>query len=339
MHPTHSHLLVSVLEDHTDDSPSTVITTLCIINTTTKTVSSLVSGADFYACPKFSPDGTRIAWQQWFHPDMPWEGAEIYIADVMIKSDIVTLTNTVYVAGEKEKVSVSYPGWASNHVLLFTSDKSGYLNPWKYSGGKATPVLPEPIPQDFGGPAWCLGWSPYAVLDTAGKSALFTARKDGRSILYLVDLTGGSKPQEVDCPYVDVENLRRVSSEKPEVVFTADDKLSVVLCRLSSSVAPSRPAFTTLKSATARSAVEFPPEIISVPRPMTLKVPPQGEPLYVVYYEPNNPEYSGTSVEGEKPPCVLNVHGGPTGFTGQGLDWKKQYFTSRGWAWQVIHQL
>jgi len=83
--------------------------------------------------------------------------------------------------------------------------------------------------------------------------------------------------------------------------------------------------------------VPLPSDIISEPQPITLKVAPTNSPLYVVYYPPWNPAYTGSSIEGERPPCIVEVHGGPTGFVGQGLSWSKQYFTSRGWGWLDVN--
>ncbi|MGH3246623.1 MAG: S9 family peptidase, partial [Trebonia sp.] len=37
----------------------------------------LVSGAQFFAVPTPSPDGTRLAWISWNHPAMPWDGTEL----------------------------------------------------------------------------------------------------------------------------------------------------------------------------------------------------------------------------------------------------------------------
>lgn len=266
---------------------------------------------------------------------MPWEGAEILVAEISISTnDTITIGKPTHVAGEKKNISVSYPSWANNTTLLFTSDVSGYQNPWKYSNGVAAPVLPEPIAQDFSDPPWKLGTSPYAIIDKAGKSAVFAASKSGRSLLYLVDVEGHSIPQELESPYVDIHNIRQVSPDKLEFVFTgitATDSSCVVLCTLSSATSPSTPTYRILKS-TSSAGTNFPLGLISPPSPMSLKITPN-ESLHIVYYAPTNPEYSGTSVEREKPPCVVYTHGGPTGMAAQGLDWNKQYFTSRGWAW------
>ncbi|RDB21912.1 Dipeptidyl aminopeptidase BIII [Hypsizygus marmoreus] len=335
VHPVHTHLLVSVLEDHSiSDHHADIVTSLCTINTVSKTISSLVTGADFYSSPKFSPDGSRIAWQQWFHPDMPWEGAEIHVADVVLESDSLSVKKDVHVAGVRQKTSCAFPSWANNDTLIFTSDESGYINPWRCTNGKASALFPDPVPQEFGTPGWSLQIFPYAVLDTQGKYAIFVTVKDGRDGLHLVDLTGGSPPQPIDTPYVAIGSLRSISREKHEIVFTGakvDEESSIIKCTIADQ--SGNPTFTVLKSV---PPMPFPKEIVSIPQPMTLKAE-NGDPIHVVFYAPKNPEYSGSSVAGELPPCAVYVHGGPTGLTGQGLNWKVQYFTSRGWAWLDVN--
>lgn len=112
-----------------------------------------------------------------------------------------------------------------------------------------------------------------------------------------------------------------------------DEKSCIVRCTISISDDGPQATFTVLKSAESKA---FPKELVSIPQSMTIDAPSGEGPLHLVYYAPKNPKYSGSSIEGERPPCVLNVHGGPTALAMQGLDWKKQYFTSRGWAWQVL---
>lgn len=323
---------MAIHEDHTKPDPADVVNTLCLINTKEKTVSPLVTGADFYAKPSFTPDGKHIAWIQWFHPDMPWEGAEVCVADVKADKSSLAIANTRVVAGKRLEVAVGYPAWASNDLLLFVSDESGYYNPWTYSvsSGKASPVLPQPVAEDFAGPMWHIAYNFGAPLDQEGKMALFTALREGRSVLYLVSLQGGTL-EELESPYVSISFVQRVTHDA--VVFVGDkndEGERTVLCNIKEYA---KPKFTALGPQSASDDLPFPHSYISVPQAIALKVPETGEPVHVLYYPPTNPDY--VAPEGEKPPAIFSIHGGPTSRTKQGLDLKHQFFTSRGWAWYV----
>ena len=266
---------------------------------------------------------------------MPWEGGEVYIADVIIDDDTLSVKGEIHVAGIRGKVSACYPSWRNNDNIIFTSDESGYVNPWKYANGKALPLFPEPIAEDFGAPLWSLSNSFYALLDGEGKTGLFNAVKNGRDVLYLVDLDGGSQPKSIETPFVVIDSIRTVSLEREQVVFIGqktDGKPAILRCSLSSII---KEEFVVLKPAqdVMVDGAPLPRNIISLPQPITLKVPPNDSPLHVVYYPPYNPKYSGSSIEGERPPCIVSIHGGPTGLTKQGLNLGTQYYTSRGWGW------
>ncbi|RXW25129.1 hypothetical protein EST38_g726 [Candolleomyces aberdarensis] len=335
VHPRHPHLLASVLEDHSVDTPATIVSSLCIVNTQTKSVHPLISGTDFYALPKFSPDGNRLAWQQWSHPDMPWQGGQVLIGDVVLEGDSISVSNSVRIAGETGRISAGYPTWANDNTLIFTSDHSGYSNPWKFEGGKASPILSQPVKEEFAPPMWSLDMFPYSIVDSAGTQALWTAVKDGRDTFYIVDIGGKNSPQQIDTPFVAIRGLRSLSQTNHEVVFCGQkvDEPETIVQASTSDL--QNGSFKVLTQPSA--AVKFSKELVSPPRSIALTVPDDGSPLYVVFYGPHNPSYSGSNIPGERPPCVVNVHGGPTAQVGQGLDWKKQYFTTRGWAWLDVN--
>lgn len=331
VHPNLPHLVVAIRQDHTMDKPADVVNTLCVINTkeNKRTVKSIIEGviknADFYGPPTISPNGKRIAWQQWNHPDMPWEAGEIYIADIIESPDDISLTNPVSIAS-KLHTSYAFPKWINDDTLLFTSDESGFINPWIYRKGKATPVFSEPVTKDFGTPMWLLSFFPYAPLDEAGKYAVFIGSEHGRDDLYLVDLENGSPPRALNTPYVVVTGLQSFSKENLEVVFSGtkeDEEASIVKCTFTRDLVAS---FSIVKPA---PIPPFSTKIIS--RPREFDVPGYYGDVHVTYYEPHNPDH--TASPQEKPPCILNVHGGPTALQGRGLDWTHQYYTSRGWAW------
>ncbi|KAL1752504.1 Alpha/Beta hydrolase protein [Schizophyllum commune] len=344
IHPTHPHLLIAVLEDHTKPNPADVTNSLCIIDTAKSFVRPLIHGADFYAQPRFSPDGKRITWQQWYHPDMSWTGSEVYVADFdagTLRADAIT-----HVAGARRRVSIVYPTWASADTILFLSDESGFYQPYKYtveSSARATPVLREPTDFDWNGnsPAWTFGWSFYAALED-GRHAIFTGTKDGRAAFFLVDLKSGEKHQ-LDIPYVTVDYLRLVPTggSSSKLVFvgdlTDDGSATVQL-----TITPSSPLSSStyeVKKLSSRPTVfsrgELPKDLVSQPQPMTLTAP-DGHDIHVVFWPPNNPAYAG-GLDGEKPPCVVQAHSGPTGLTPPKLDLEIQYYTTRGWAWLEVN--
>jgi len=323
VHPKLPTLLVSVLEDHTEDTPQTVINSICVINATTKSISGLqgIPKADFFAAPTLSPDGTKLAWQQWYQPDMPWDGAEIYVADVVnnVSDENVGfhVTNAKHVAGKKLNISAAYPSWANDSTLIFTTDESGYQNPWTYSTSmqQARPVFPNGYFEDFSGPAWILGSSPYAIVDNLGNMVLFSAFRGGRNVLYLVDLQGGAAHGIEPCPFATISKLRQVNPNRPEIVFLAsksDGPGGVVRCTLSNTTASASPTYKVLKSTElpGSASTNFPPGIISLPQPIMLQILHENSLLPVVFYAPTNPAYEGSSISGEKPPCVIDVHGG-----------------------------
>ena len=284
--------------------------------------------------PKFSPNGKRLAWWQWSHPDMPWEGGEIYVADVILGEDLqLSVERRLHVAGQKGKIGAGYPAWANNERLIFTSDESGFINPYKFENSHSSPLFPTAIDEDFGQCYWMLHFMPYGILDEEGKTGVFSAFKDGRNLLYLVDLDGGSEPKLIKNPFILIKGIRSVSRKGHQCVMFAqkeDEEDSIVQLSLTPS---ENLELQVIKPALPLKVDGVPlPGIISLPQPLKLRVGSNGDPLHVVYYPPRNPNYS-EAIKGEKPPCVVNVHGGPTSFAHQGLDWTKQYFTSRGWAW------
>lgn len=317
--PKQPSLLVSVLEDHTNDTPQTVENTLCVINVSAKSVSFLkgITKADFFAAPTFSPDGTKLTWVQWYHPDMPWEGTELYVADVAYSDDTFHVVNAKQVAGEKLNISVAYPTWADDNTLVFMSDISGHYNPWKYSVAThvAKPIFPSPVSEDFARPPWVLGGSPYALVSGTG-TGLFTAFRDGANVLYFVDLNNPTQPREVSpCPFAVISSVRSIAPGKPEFIFAAlksDGPGGIIQCNLQVGVGCEATTYTVLKSTAQENSAtaSFPPKIISLPISHTFFIAPENEPLHVVLYKPINPEYEGSSVSGERPPCILNAHGG-----------------------------
>jgi hypothetical protein len=191
---------------------------------------------DFYALPRFSPDGKKLAWMQWNHPDMPWNGAEVYVADIAIagEGESLEVANPKRIAGERSKISACYPLWVSPTLLLFTADESGFVNPWVYDTiqGKAKALLAKPVDEDFAKPFWVLGESSFDVVDLGGgrKVLVVSAVQAGRDVVYFVplDAAGGVEPVKQDFPLVTASAVRAAGKGKVVLVGgTGNEKKAI----------------------------------------------------------------------------------------------------------------
>ena len=181
---------------------------------------------------------------------------------------------------------------------------------------------------------WSLHFFPFAVLDE--HHALFIGSDDGHDSLYSVDLKTPGLPIKLDTGYVIIDGLRSLgkgTDGKFKVVFAGtkvDEETKIINLTIPDSHDSSlRASVSNFESAAKEAQSISDSEWISTPT--TYPIQGYYGPVDVVYYAPKNPNYSGPT--NEKPPCIVHVHGGPEWLQPQGLDWTKQYFTSRGWAW------
>src|SRR5581483_12485500 len=103
--------LFCVREDHTGTGEPK--NTVVVIDTDAGGAGQvLFDGSDFVAFPRLSPDGRRLAWITWNHPDLPWDTTTLYVATLtdLGLSDITAITRGV-------EESVLEPRWDSDGTL------------------------------------------------------------------------------------------------------------------------------------------------------------------------------------------------------------------------------
>jgi dipeptidyl aminopeptidase/acylaminoacyl peptidase len=262
-------------------------------------------GHDFYAAPRISPDGTQLAWLTWDHPRMPWEGSELWVAELG-----EGLTGEGLVAGGPAEAIVQ-PEWSPDGVLHFSSDRTGW---WNLYRGDYEPMTA--VEAEVGGPLWVFGESWYAFLG------------DGR-IVCVVFSDGSDRLAVVDAP----DSLRYVPLELTRIVDLTTDGERALLVGASPTRSP-RVYAADLESGELELLSEGGAEpvdaaYVSVPRPLEYPTT-GGRTAHALFYPPHNPGY--TAPEGERPPLMVRIHGGPTAHVTAKLSPELQFFTSRGFA-------
>lgn len=306
--------LIAVREDHRDASREAV-NALVAIPLGGARQEVLAQGADFYATPRLSPNGRQLAWLSWNHPDMPWDGTELWLAEIAPDG---RPTNKRLVTGGPEE-SIFQPEWSPDGTLYFVSDRSNWWNIYRVAAGGVEAVYP--MDAEFGMPQWVFGQRTYGF---ASPTEIICAYfDDGRATMARLD-TSARTLTPIDVPYA-VEypssGSLRVGGRYATYIGSSPISSPVVV-RLD----PATGEHEVLRRA---STVAVDPGYISVARPITYPTVGDRE-AYAYYYPPANRDYTG--LPGELPPLMVTSHGGPTSGAKLALDLGRMYWTSRGFA-------
>ena len=280
----------------------------------------LVSGSDFYAYPTPLPDGTRLAWICWDHPRMPWDGTELRVTALDDGGPVSDKSQQQLIMGCATE-SVLAPVWRDDRSLYAISDRSGWWNLY-LADLLAFPRALCPREEEFAGPLWQLGMSPYAVLHD-GRIAVAHGIEQTR--LGLLDPETGQLT-DLDLPYsVFVLGL----SANGQTVATIASGPTMPMTVIGIDIpAPGQ----DLRAAAARElnrSSDSLPDAAYLPVPRAARMTgPSGSVVHALVYPPANPAVRGP--DGERPPYIVWVHGGPTSAVVPRLDLEKAFFTSRG---------
>jgi len=315
---TTRHAWIGVREDHSaEGQPINTIVRIDFANTYGSPADSgaiLASGHDFYSSPRLSPDGRWLAFLAWDHPNMPWTGTGLYVL-ALHQPD----SKPVLVAGG-ERESVFQPEWAPDgSALYFVSDRSGWWNLYRQKSRTPTEAL-MPMEAEFGQPQWVFGMSTYAF---AGDNRLVCSYVlKGLGHLAQIDLTSGEF-KNLDLPWTDFSSVRAHNNRA--IFRTGSSSLpgSIAVLNLDTG------ATDVLKSATAIHSDPEMTKYFSSAEPVEFPTA-QDRTAFGLYYPAFNPDYAAP--EGEKPPLLVRVHGGPTSAASSTLNLGIQFWTSRGVA-------
>ena len=310
---TRRRRLICVREDHSREGAEAVNCLVSINpNNPDEEHKVLASGNDFYSSAKLSADGNQLAWLTWNHPNMPWDGCELWVADISEDGDVVASRR---VAGGRAE-SIFQPEWSPDGILYFSSDRNGWWNLERLTqDGEIEPI--HETKKELGMPQWIFGMSFYAFVSAS--EMICSHVEQGVSRLEMLDLKT-NKLKEIDCPFTDIQYLH-VSDGK--AVFRGGSPIDVVaIVQLDLNTGK----FETLRRS---NELDIPSKYFSVPR--AVEFPTEaGLTAHAFFYPPQNPDYRGPA--DELPPLIVKSHGGPTSAASTALSLTVQYWTSRGFA-------
>lgn len=305
--------LYVVREDHSGEGEP--VNSIVLLDGST--LQTVAAGADFYANPRLSRDNQRLCWLQWHHPNMPWDGTELFVAQI---DENGLSQQPLLIAGGPDE-SIFQPQWGPDGNLYFVSDRSGWWSLYRWNGAAVEPL--HATDAEFGEPQWVFGQSTY---DFSGDNRLICSylRTDGWRLASL-DLTSLAFV-DIPVPFTEISDVRATadavyfdgsSPAKPPAILRLD--------------------LATQQIQTLTSSASLDDELqafLSVPE--TLQIPrSDGSPIHAYYYPPVNPNF--TAPADSAPPVIVQVHGGPTARTSSTLNLRVQYWTSRGFGWLDVN--
>lgn len=305
--PNHEYI-ICVRETHLGNS---VVNELVAIRTNGNGVIKIIAtGYDFYSSPCLNSKGDRLVWIAWNHPQMPWDGTELWVADFNLDA---TIKNSNLIAGGKEE-SIYQPSWSSKNELYFVSDRSGWWNLYKIEQGRITCIVSEEA--EFGYPAWIFATNTYAFIDENIVCILSSKGTQQIGIIQENKFKAFEIPYDEIAPYIDVDKEGNV------FFIGADATTAPVLVRYQISTKQFQVLYKSSKVTIDKKYLST-PETIEFPTD-------ENQTAYAFYYSPHNDDYCAP--DDERPPLLVMSHGGPTAATNTALNLKIQYWTSRGFA-------
>lgn len=288
----------------------------------------IVTGQDFYMQPVWRPASGEgafwIAWVQWSHPNMPWDGTQLYMGRLEARSDsLPVLVETRMIAGG-ERISVVQPEFsADGKYLAYVSDESGWWQLYLRDIELGKTIQLTTVEAEHAFPAWTQGNRSYQFTPD-GKRIFFLRNQAGRVSLWQIELETLQELQvHLDIPYTNFEQI----TIRPGV----DHPVEIAMIVSSESIPPRiitcQPDTGTTRVWRRSAGEDLPIEIYAISEPVQWKGM-DGNDVYGLFYPPRNPKFSSVGL----PPLIVEIHGGPTSQRRAAFSSEDQFFTSRGYA-------
>ncbi len=277
------------------------------------TAAPVLGGHDFYASPRLSPDGRRLAFLAWDLPAMPWDAAQLFVADI---ADDGRPRDTVSIAGGNGSACFQ-PEWGADGTLYFVWDADGLGNLYTWQAGSG-PRKVTCLDADLSMPLWSFNAASFALLAADNAYCTFVRNGEAGSAI--------AGPANLSPRQTGFSAVHAVSAGGAGVALEGlkDDE---PLCIALDPVPANAGALPVILRRSSTVAIDK----RYVSRPSRLEIPSSKGPVYGLLYPPQNPAAYGPA--GANPPLIISLHGGPTSAAARGIKPRTLFFTSRGFAW------
>lgn len=271
-------------------------------------------GADFYMQPAWHPDSQRLAWVEWDHPQMPWDGTRLFTA--RLHGDKLLDVNHVY--GDADTPTFQPAFSPDGRWLAFLANDGEWdtLHARNLETGEKRILLKDAslLPPAWGQGMHVFGWR--------GSKIVIIKNELGWHSLLEVDSAVGEPAALPVAPYT---SLGQVSvSSRGEISFIGSSpKIPERLVTLEG---------TTLTIQRRSDSESIDPALLPEPQPIEWPAP-DGTVVHGLYYPPCNPHFASDGL----PPALVNIHGGPTSARGSAFNPAAAYFASRGYGYLEVN--
>ncbi|MEM8985835.1 MAG: prolyl oligopeptidase family serine peptidase [Pseudomonadota bacterium] len=305
--------IICVREDHRGEgeAQNTIAAIMLEPSSSDEGQRVLVEGSDFFAYPALSPDGEKIAWVSWDHPNLPWDNTSLWVGDIDQAGEIVNRRKL----NDGVRESILQPRWKDNETLYFISDRTDWWNIHVWKNGEIHVVHKRSA--DFAFPLWLLGENHYDFLPNGDIIARFV--EDQSYALGRISTSNGAlTPIPLD-------------GGEPGGFVVGDDSIYVVVRSKTGHDILAQYDISTGETSVIRQIDEprLEDNFISQAQAVSFNTS-NGEKAYAYYYAPANPQFRAPAED--KPPLIVKMHGGPTFHTSPYLNYDIQFWTSRGFA-------
>jgi len=273
----------------------------------------LVLGADFYMQPAWHPNGKMIAWAEWDHPHMPWDASRIKVGNVggmqvrlfdeqYIDGDVHSAANQPKFSPDGKWLSYIKRKWDWDELILYDLEKHN----------KKAVIHGEVFHIRM--PDWIQGLHSYEWSGDS-KDISFIQYSHGSASLSRVNIHTSEIEHLNILPYIWASQVD-ISHKTGEVIFLGS---STSEANQIVSLAGKSKVSGLISTQSLEESPPVPEEIIFNTK--------DNFSVHAWYFPP-------TVKSGKKgpPPCVINIHSGPTSVKHVGFSVNTALLTARGFS-------